>query len=588
MRRLLPCLAAALLLLAPLRRAEEASCAADLAAVDPSPQQCGAAFLEAAATELHALQHPEYEGGCGSARLLVLSTEATHFEGLGSVLVAAAEALAEAHAARRTLVLGPDAAAPALLRGATCAAGAAWACYFAPLGACSWSHVSRAEAAALVLDCDSCAARVKASTPTRGAGALYAPPRHLRALLPAHAAPVDAAECWAAALFAHVSRLLPKRQKTLEAKRVALFGSQRYAGAHLREGDTAMEAAEYGGRVYGNKPSLNASELGARLAPLLESANTQSIYLATDALDAQRMADAVSAGSAARVVVLERFRTAHGSHVAAFATSRAAQAAPLLPAELLLPLLAPGGRYAGTEGASVALRDQEAVRHESLEDLYLLAHASALAGTAASHFSVAARLWGLSRGGSDAMALQSVVWLDAEGVASGRLATGFMHGQLNTTFALAHPEQRVRVATARLMDEPLLPGNADVIAFHPTRCVPIVPRRAMRRLRAAWGCEPGAARADDFVRRCVDRILKRGGDEASSPGCGTAAELLNAGADFWAGFNAELAFAAWRAVAALPADLAVQGDVDVAEVARENLGVALGQRRAKLRLYLPE
>jgi hypothetical protein len=84
----------------------------------------------------------------------------------------------------------------------------------------------------------------------------------------------------------------------------------------------------------------------------------------------------------------------------------------------------------------------------------------------------------------------------------------------------------------------------------------------------------------------VDRIL--GGDEASSPGCGTAAELLNAGADFWAGFNAELAFAAWRAVAALPADKAVQGDVDVAEVARENLGVALGKRRATLRLYLPD
>ena len=582
MRRLLR-YCAALLLLAPLRRAEEASCAADL---DPSPQQCGSAFLEAAALELHVLQHPS--GGCASARLLVLSTEAAHFEGLGSVLVAAAEALAEAHAARRTLVLGPDAAAPALLRGATCAGGAAWACYFAPLGACAWRHVSRAEAAALAHDCDSCAARVKASTPTRGAGALYAPPRHLRALLPAAAAPEDAAECWAAAVFAHVARLLPERRTALEAKRVALFGAQRYAGAHLREGDTAMQAAEYGGRVYGNKPSLNASELGARLKPLLEAANTRSVYLATDAVDAQRMADAVSAASAARVLVLERFRTAHGSHVAAFATSTAAQAAPLLPAELLLPLLAPGGRYAGTEGAAVALRDQEAVRDESLEDLYLLAHAAALAGTAASHFSVAARLWGLSRG-QVGMELTNVVWLDSEGVASGRLATGFMHGQLNTTFALAHPEQRVRVATSRLLDEPLLPGHGDVIAFHPTRCVPIVPRRAMRRLRAAWGCEPGAARADDFVRRCVDRILKRGGaDASSSPGCGTAAELLNAGADFWAGFNAELAFACWRAVAALPAALAVQGDVDVAEVARENLGVALGQLRAKLRLYLPD
>ena len=112
----------------------------------------------------------------------------------------------------------------------------------------------------------------------------------------------------------------------------------------------------------------------------------------------------------------------------------------LLPAELLVPLTTPGGRYdASPAGRGAAAEDQDAVRREALEDLYLLSHAVAMVGTASSHFSVAARLWGLSRG---AQGTADVAWMDADGVASGRLATGFMHGQLNTTFALQRPEQR--------------------------------------------------------------------------------------------------------------------------------------------------
>ena len=539
--------------------------------------------MRAAAEELRELQHP---ADCSSARLLVLATEATHFEGLGSVLMGVAEALAEAHASARTLVLGPPRAQPALLREARCADGAAgWACPFEPVGVCDWRHVTAAEAAALPSDVDSCATRVKASTATRGAGALYVAPTHLAALLPPQLPAEDAGECWAAAVLGAVARPRRDREDALVSRRAELFGERPYVGAHLRVGDTAMKALEYGGRVYTNKPSVGPEALSAALPPLLQHAGTRELYLATDAVGAREVADAVAEASGARVALLSRFRTPHGSHTAAFATSRAVNR-PLLPAELLLPLTARGGRYAGEAGRDAALADQDAVRYEALEDLYLLSHASALIGTASSHFSVAARLWGLARG---AHALADVAWMDAEGVASGMLATGYMHGQLNTTFALQQPERRAAVATQRLLDEPMpkdgRPG--DVIAFHPTRCVPLVPRRAMRRLRASWSCVPGAPRADDYVRRCADAIA--GSAPAAAGECATAAELLNAGVDFFDGFNAELAFSAWRAVMALPealSPLTAEGE-RVADVARGNLAAALSMRRQQLQLYLP-
>ncbi len=546
--------------------------------------RCDSAFMRAAAEELRALQRP---ADCATARLLVLATEATHFEGMGSVLMAVAEALAEAHAAARTLVLGPPRAQPALLREARCADGAAgWACPFEPLGPCDWRHVSNAEAAALPMDVDSCSTRVKASTATRGAGALYAPPPHLAALLPPQVPAEDAGECWAAAVLAQVARPRTDREAALAARRAELFGDRAYIGAHLRVGDTAMSAIEYGGRVYTNKPSVGAEALTAALPPLLQRAGTRDLYLATDAVGAREVADAVAEASGARVALLSRFRTPHGSHTAAFATSSAVHR-PLLPAELLLPLTARGGRYEGDAGRAAAAADQDAVRYESLEDLYLLSHASALIGTASSHFSVAARLWGLARG---AHGPADVAWMDADGVASGVLATGYMHGQLNTTFALQQPERRAAVATQRLLDEPLPPSArpGDLITFHRMRCVPLVPRRAMRRLRATWSCAPGAPRADDYVRRCVDAITGRA--PAAAGECASAADLLNAGVDFHDGFNAELAFAAWRAVMELPEALSprtAQGE-RVADVARENLAAALGMRRQQLQLYLPQ
>jgi hypothetical protein len=648
---LLAAAAAALLAAAP--SPSQATAPPPAASSAPAPDdagapQCGAAFLTAASAALEALQAPP---DCGSARLLILETDPAHFEGLGSVLIAVAEALAEAHAAQRTLVLGPPGAAPAVLRGANCTlpreedggggerSGSGWECFFQPLSACGWAHVRRAERAALPTAPASCGARVKMSTPTRGAGMLYAVPDELAPLLPASSGRAAAAECWAAAVFARVARLTPGRAASLAARREALFPRRLgggYSGAHLRAGDTTLVAEQFGGRVYTNKPVLSAAALGAALRPRRPA----RIYLATDADDADAAAQALGAAAglggaatsvARAVLVLPRFRTPHGSHNAAFSHASGVTQL-LLPYETLTgTYLAPGGRYHGAGAAAQAAADQAAVREESLEDLYLLAHASSLAGSAASHFSVAARLWSLTRGGGAGGTPPA--WVDAEGVASGLLANGFMHGQMNTTFALHHPEQRARVATRRWVDWPLSAGE-EVIVFDKERCVPLVPRRTAVRLRAGWACAGGAAPggaaggADGFVTRCVARAVVGGGAAAwvraaagldtdigsgisdaapltSTPGddpnasafaaaaaraegeaCGSAADLVNAGVDFWEGFNVELASAAWRAAAGMPTTRGGLGE-DSADVARENLAAMTAKRRATLAAYLP-
>jgi hypothetical protein len=567
--------------------------------------QCGAAYMDAASAELHALQHP---ADCGSARLLVLEVDPSNFEGLGSVLVGVAEGLAEAHAAQRTLVLGPQpATAPHVLRGAQCVDAAGWECTFQPVGACTWAAVAPAEAAALAGFADSCSARVKTSTPTRGAPTLYSSPPSLRGLLPPRTAPAAEAECWAAAVFAAAVRLQPGVADRLRARQEALFpGGAPYAAAHLRVGDNALEAEQFRGRVYTNKPVLSARALGAALRAAVAPAGGDGaggaadaqplpIYLATDAADAEAAAAALGAAAGgAPVTLLPRFRTPHGSHTAAFAPTMARERM-LLPFEHWLGYVSPGGRYAGDAAEQTAQSDQAAVRDEALEDLFLLSGAVALAGSAASHYSVAAYLWSLSRGAAAAPA----TWVDAADVASGLLATGFMHGQTNTTFALHHPEQRALKATSSWLDWRLSEGETP-ITFHPTRCVPLVPRRPMRRMRAAWACAPGAERADAYVARCVARIRAAAGDAraaadvaatlaAGAPAaepCATLADLINEGATFFEQHNVELALACWRAVPDLPhADEPVggadSGEDSLAEIARGNLQ-ALLHKRAKL------
>jgi len=228
---------------------------------------CPPTFRQEAAAILASLQAP---ADCASARLLVLETEPEHFEGIGSVLVAVAEGLAEAHASARTLVLGPPSAQPSIFRHANLT----WASLFQPVGSCTWEEdVTAAEAAHLCEEADSCKARVKMSTPTRGGPMLYAPPPELD-VAGSQLSPPAAAACWAAAVFGAVVRLQPEVETRLEGVRAALFGDDAFAAAHLRQGDNALHAEQYGGRVYTNKPEVDPAEVRFILSlPLLRPDN---------------------------------------------------------------------------------------------------------------------------------------------------------------------------------------------------------------------------------------------------------------------------------------------------------------------------
>jgi hypothetical protein len=173
--------------------------------------------------------------------------------------------------------------------------------------------------------------------------------------------------------------------------------------------------------------------------------------------------------------------------------------------------------------------------------------------------------------------------VDRQGVASGTLSNGFMHGQLNTTFALVQPWRRAEVATQRMVDWPLdCRGlNEPRIVFDPERCVPIVPAEASRAVRTGWSCLRGV-RADSFVRRCLEHAR---GVEPISPaeGCSSTADLVNTGAAFYEAFNVELAASAWRAAAAVPAKGGLKDDIVMA--ARDNLGILVSKRRKTFALY---
>ena len=622
---------------------------------------CGQPFLERAAELLRESQHPAQP--CSQRRLLVLETEPEHFEGLGSVLIGVAEALAEAQAAGRTLVLGPPEALPAIFR----LANSGWDSFFMPVGACSWAkHVSLLERAGLAeearaarppcspvaltplprLQMDSCRARVKVrrhrsrsravpcsrarrlqmSTPTRGGPMLYSPPEEVRlwarqgcgcprlahasmqlvSLLPEGADSARAGECWAAAVFGAAVQLRPAVEARLLAVQARLFNGSAYAGAHLREGDNGLYAEQYSGRVYTNKPVVSAGDIGAALASLQaggeSSAPLLPVYLATDAADAEakggelgRVLGRHRDAAAPAVRVLPRFRTPHGSHNVAYATAflqRSAHGASrlLLPYETLSTYTSPGGRYAGASAAEQAGADREQVRWEALEDLFLLSGAQVLVGASSSHYSVSALLWGLWKGSCVGHA-----WVDVAEVSSGRLSTGFLHGQLNTTFALHHPEMRTVAATRRWLDWPLGEAPAGLeeadagIAFHPQRSLPIVPPATARLLRANWMCTDKSAGADGYVRRCAAHV-RRGRRRTGRERCASVIELVNQGADFLGDFNVELAAACWRAASALRGDTAertAEGE-HPSDIAEENLGVMLRKRRAQLGAYMAD
>jgi hypothetical protein len=337
--------------------------------------------MKAAFKSLKATQHPS---DCSSTRLLVYENDPSYFEGLGSILVNIAEALAEAHAAKRTLILGPNPAEPSVLRGAQCEGSQGWHCFFQPVSKCDWSAVSSIEAKDLFLATDSCTSRIKLSTGVRGGPTMYSPPPDLLSLLPTDAEPELASQCWAAAVFGSISKLQKNVKKDLELLRTSLFGVEPYLAAHMRVGDTALTALEYGGRVYTNKPIMNATILGKALRQF--SNISQNLYLATDYHEADAAAEEIAVVSGIpNTKLLHRFRTPHGSHNTAFAISLINEVV-LIPFELWGSYMGQNGRYSGPSAHRKAESDQNTVRMEALQDLYLLANAKLIAGTAASHF----------------------------------------------------------------------------------------------------------------------------------------------------------------------------------------------------------
>lgn len=208
-----------------------------------------------------------------------------------------------------------------------------------------------------------------------------------------------------------------------------------------------------------------------------------------------------------RVVARSRFRTPHGSHTVAFFGQVPALTLPWEVA-LDLPKLSPA--------EAKALKDT--VRAEAAEEIALLARLPALAGQASSHFSVFARLLG----GAAAPDVFFGGWAE---VASGRLANGFFHGQLNTTFALHRPEERMRAVLARLLDWPAGPADGPV-ALDAAALLPSVPWELLQRLAPGWRGEADAA------RHCTEALAD-------------PVAMVNDGADFYAHKNWELAWACW-------------------------------------------
>lgn len=195
------------------------------------------------------------------------------------------------------------------------------------------------------------------STPTRGGPLLYSPPDEVLDLAPAW----GQASCWAAAVFGHVARLQPEVESRLAAARAELLGAGPYAAAHLREGDNALHAEQYGGRVYTNKPVVTAEQLGRLLAA---AEQPRQVYLATDAADAEAAASRLASAfplPAPAVRTLPRFRTPHGSHNVAYATAMLGSAGQ----KLLLPYKTLS-TYVGRDRPPLAPPAQ--VMWEALED----------------------------------------------------------------------------------------------------------------------------------------------------------------------------------------------------------------------------
>jgi glycosyltransferase involved in cell wall biosynthesis len=323
-------------------------------------------------------------------------------------------------------------------------------------------------------------------------------------------------------------RLLPKVHKELDSFLQSLNLGRPFAGLHLRIGDLTLrdsdpdaisKGAEGGSdpgeavdeaatpRMYTHKDAgapLKAAKM------LLESSKSyleemrlptfKSAFVATDGVDVNGIRSHVAKGlgkDASDVILVDRYRRAEGSHTTAFAGDMLAKGKLLIPYQIAVPYLKAQG-FTGSGGevsASPSLLQhrqtlQEQVRVEALEDIWVLAHADALCGSASSHFSVLARLWAVGLNLATSQNRLLPTWLDLKQVASGEYASGFVHGSLNGTHALLHPEARARMLTQRAQEWPMTRVQAqspsELIQFDPTRAMPLIPSSLMDVLIPMW------------------------------------------------------------------------------------------------------
>jgi hypothetical protein len=161
-----------------------------------------------------------------------------------------------------------------------------------------------------------------------------------------------------------------------------------------------------------------------------------------------------------------------------------------------------------------------------------------------------------------------------------------MHGQFNATFAVTErPKKRFEVSTKRWIDWILDISREPVIKLSRKIGVPIVPAETMEKLRDLWSCKNGQG-PSIFVLDCLDTINSSAESTTASRGtCASAADLVNAGVEFWEGFNIEMAFACWGAVLELPLSDQVPSEAEILDVATQNFRAALNKRQKISRLY---
>jgi len=239
--------------------------------------------------EIEGLQNPN---DCRRSRLLIASLKDN--EGLGSLLISVAGALAEAYHSRRALILSPNrilyAGWPTYTeRSSRCRdpslVGFSFECIFRPLGPCAYHDVSRKERLHLVSGyANHDGARVKIADMRRAGVALFSPAPKFRDLFLSDS---TAKMIWASTITRYVSRLLPTLQRHVEHVVSGVQSMLRnrnpaglVVGIHVRRGDLEKKT-EKGTARY---PERKVFPTQAYLQEIPEE--TSGVFWATDSAEA--------------------------------------------------------------------------------------------------------------------------------------------------------------------------------------------------------------------------------------------------------------------------------------------------------------